>query len=444
MLLPACGGDEEETQSDGDSDDLEAEESMDEDGDASDSPEEDVESELSPEPTPAEIPFDCTDSAAAGTLIDIDPQGPDTQIHGAVALDGEGLWVVYNLPDDNNYFDVFATRIGCDGKTIVAPFKVNTTDYNDIDPALAVSGDRLLIAWQSDNSQFPRNLDVYYRIFDVNGSPVMTEDARLVMQKNGAAADFNAWMPQVVAQPNDGFAIVGSWAPDNLTVWQAFMQRIDRDGALDGDAFEVNSNVLDSQVYPCAASLPDGATYTAWTRERVEGEDIAQHALIPYGDNKPTGAALDAVDDISSTSPALAADPETEGRVYLAFMAGDESHSSIYLKNVSGISEAGAPAVFGASNEYSHTPGAAVGPEGGALVWYRLISGIRNDVMAQRFSVDGSSLTVQGSALQANDEGEFGAPYAPAIAHVKDNIYLVVWSQGTSPAFRLMGRFLEL
>ena len=142
--------------------------------------------------------------------------------------------------------------------------------------------------------------------------------------------------------------------------------------------------------------------------------------------------------------PSLVVDPAQTDRVYLAFGAGDESHSSIHLENAIGLDADSPRAEFGAASEYSHTPGAVAGPEGGALVWYRLVSGIRNDVMAQRFIYDGEAFTAQGDAAQVNDDGEFGAPYAPAIAHVKDNVYFVVWSQGTSPAFRLKGRFVEL
>jgi len=438
--LSACGG-SDDTQPDGDVEGSETEDITD-----GDTEEEAIEEDAEPEakPTPAVIPYECGESAAANTLIDIDPQGVDTQIHGAVALDGTGLWVVYNLPDDNSYFDIYATRIGCDGETLVAPFKVNTSDFNDIDPALAISNDRLLIVWQSDNSQFPRNLDTYYRVYNIDGTPIMDADARLVMQKNGKSADFNAWMPQVAAQPNDGFAIIGSWAPDNLTVWQAFVQRIDKDGALDGDAFEVNSNALDSQVYPSLAALPAGDMHVAWTRERVEGEDIAKHALIPAGASAPTGPALDAIEGISTMSPSLAADPLQEGRVFMAVGAGDESHSSIYIKNAAEMNTSSANLEFGEASEYSHTPGVVVGPDGGALVWYRIISGIRNDVMTQGFEYDGQDFVAHGSAVQVNNEGEFGAPYAPAIAHVKDNIYFIVWSQGVSPAFRLKGRFVEL
>ena len=43
------------------------------------------------------------------------PQGPDTQIHPSAAFDGGGVWIVYNLPDATNGFDVYLTRLHCNG-----------------------------------------------------------------------------------------------------------------------------------------------------------------------------------------------------------------------------------------------------------------------------------------------------------------------------------------
>ncbi len=70
----------------------------------------------------------CADLLVTDTIFELDPDGPDTQIHVNAAFDGQGVWIVWNRPDGNNYFDVWAQRLGCDGEALVEPFRVNTTD----------------------------------------------------------------------------------------------------------------------------------------------------------------------------------------------------------------------------------------------------------------------------------------------------------------------------
>ena len=48
------------------------------------------------------------------------PDVPTTQIHADVVSDGNAIWMVYNLPNADNQFDVYLVSLGCDG-TIQQP-----------------------------------------------------------------------------------------------------------------------------------------------------------------------------------------------------------------------------------------------------------------------------------------------------------------------------------
>ena len=63
----------------------------------------------------------CLDQISLDTVMELDPEGPDTQIHVNATFDGEGIWVVWNRPDSSSYFDVWAQRLGCDGAPLVSP-----------------------------------------------------------------------------------------------------------------------------------------------------------------------------------------------------------------------------------------------------------------------------------------------------------------------------------
>ena len=72
---------------------------------------------------------------------EVDPLGPDTQIHTDVAFDGEHLWFVWNRPNEASNFDVFASSMSCDGGARLDPFEVSEVPDNEVDPTLAINED---------------------------------------------------------------------------------------------------------------------------------------------------------------------------------------------------------------------------------------------------------------------------------------------------------------
>ena len=100
---------------------------------------------------------------------------------------------------------------------------------------------------------------------------------------------------------------------------------------------------------------------------------------------------------------------------------------------------------MGAIRGIDHSPVIAAGPGGGVVAWYRVRSGIRNDVMVQGFAYDEEGFVALGTptALTASGDEHAAPPYWPAIAHVGDGRYLVLWAEGANPAFYVAARFFE-
>ena len=124
---------------------------------------------------------------------------------------------------------MWGVRLDCDGSPRVAPFRISTTDYNEVDPTLAIGHGHLYTAWQSDTGLFPDNMELVVRSFGVDGTPVMAEDLVLDTVRGGATLTGNHWMPALAPLPS-GFAVAGARAVEDASGFQVFVQRLANDG----------------------------------------------------------------------------------------------------------------------------------------------------------------------------------------------------------------------
>jgi hypothetical protein len=380
----------------------------------------------------------CRTPLVTGQPFAIDPAGPDTQIHVAASFDGESVWVVYNRPDPAGGFDVWAVRLDCDGSQRVAPFRVNTTDHNDIDPTLAIGGGRLYLAWQSDNGVFPDNLDLLVRSYLLDGTAVMATDRALDTVRNGLTETGSHWMPALAPLPG-GFAVAGARAVEDASGFQLFVQRLTSDGADAEESFDASFAPLGSQTYPSMASTEDGALYLAYLQAVApDWDDFALHTAVD-----PGARVADPLPAVGPAGRGLAGSVHvaagTGGEVLLAL--GDATVNRIVLTDATHFGSGAPEVLLGEAGLLNYSPVVAVSPSGGAVAWYRHMAGLQNELWVQGFAFDGSAFSLGAPELAT---GEWVPPYQPTITHVKDDVFFVAWSQGTSPAFRLMGVFVEL
>jgi hypothetical protein len=387
-------------------------------------------------------PEGCEIPPLLDTTVELDPTGPNTQIHAFVRFDGEVVWLAYNLPDGEGSggFDVFVARLGCDGSPLAPAATVTTTaGGNDIDPSLAISGETAAVVWSADNGAGTNNIDILYRTYNRDGSALMTSDSVLETTRMGAPVTGNAAFPAVAALDSTQFAIAGVRGLEATGTFQAFVQRVAFDGSLVGEAFDgyVEGGVTHSA--PTITADPDGALFVAWVRsESTDDDKVVYGSVAPGGLGIAPAPPADVLTGQLGTSPSYGF---TTGRAVIAF-SDPGADRQIVLATADTFDGTGASVSFGSTGELDHTPTVATAPGGGAVAYYRNISGFRNRLIVQSFTVS-EDTEVFALGTEVEIPMVEAAPYPPAITHIQDDIYFVAWSQGTSPDFRLYGRFVR-
>lgn len=385
--------------------------------------------EIPPEDPCLTLPFD--------GIVPVDLWGPDTQVNAAAAYDGAGIWVAYNRrdADGGNGLDVFATRIGCDGAVLVEPFLVNeAVAFNETDPSVAVSGDTVMFAWQSDSGATPINLSVWYRSYFTDGSPRMEADRILDFDPADATAGPRAWMP-ALAGTELGFTLATAAAPDGFGGFQVWLQDLDRDGDAPGAGLYVLPDVDHSQVWPALGLGSEGGLFIAWQRESVDGPTAVQ-----YVTRTPDGVSPPMIRSDGTTAPSVALDA-TEDLTWIAMGYAPGAEHNVALFAADSI-EAGAELhVLDNDGEIDHTPIVVSGPEANAVAWFRSLGGMKNDVLVRAFQGDAGTPKWIGAERTLNPVP--AGPYAPSIVALPGGFF-VVWSDGDAPDFRAKGRFVTL
>jgi len=346
---------------------------------------------------------DC-DAAAFDGVLPLDPDGPDTQIHIASAFDGERIWMAWNRPSPSGAFQVFVSAMDCDGTVQVAPFRVDTGPENQLDPALAVNGDRVLVAWQSDNSNFPDNLDLRYRVLDrVDGAPV-NEVIELAPTRAGQLFTGNLWMASVAAD-GDGWVLAGTAGVDGG--FRAFLVELDADGMTLGDLIE---------------PLPDPSITQQVPQVVVDSEGTAHLVFLGSGEVDEAYYSEDGGPAVSmgeGSFPSIGA----QGR-----FIGFSRQGAVWFGPL------GSPQAVGPDGNAVAVGAAGAG---GFVGWYKNVSGFANEIKIARFDASG----VVGARLDLGTQT--AAPYGWNLTPISESLVFVAWQEGESPAFRTYGKFIR-
>jgi len=368
----------------------------------------------------------------------------DIQIHAAACFDGEAVWLVFNQKDTDggSGFDVFATRIACDGTPLLPPFQVNQLAmFNETEPEIACGKEQVCFTWQSDNGQAPHNLDIYYRTYRSDGTPIMATDALLEVTVDGVVQTGNAWMSRVAPLPEERFAVVGAVAVDD-SPFQTVVQRIHSTGETDGEAIVVSPDAGTGQVFPTVTSGPEGTIYVAWVDSPQEDPDFIRHSRL-----LPDSAAFEPIPGfpVNGTThggaPSYSVNLPLTPRPFLAFYSEGGGGASVLLYEGDTFSSEARHLVLGSDTAFDHSPAVAATPSGGAVVWYRNQSGFKNDVYFAGFQWMGDTITVSGDPIKLNDAA--APPYTPTVVPLSEDIFFVAWMEGANPDFRIKGRFIQ-
>jgi hypothetical protein len=383
----------------------------------------------------------CTTPVVLDTDFELDPAGPDTQIHVQSRFDGEAVWLVYNLPNTEGFFDVYGARLNCDGTPRFASTKLNTAEGgNSVDPGVAVAGQDVFVVWGRDNNQGVDNMDAFYRSFTVDGTPLMAEDQSLETTYDGTPVAGNVMFPTVTPHVAGSFVVAGSRALEETSTFQVFVQEVSAEGALISEARNGSFEPGVTQLYPSVATLEPDVIHLAWASSTTtEDETVVQTYFTGDATEPQVSPPVEARDGLIGASSSLcAAGTGAEQRLYLAVGA---QNGAIVLKDGLALDPSSTFVQVGDAWELDHSPVVAChSGGGGVVVFYRNVSGLDNRVIAQPFSYDGSTFELGTEVVVS--EGP-AAPYQPAVTHIGEDVYFAAWSEGQSPDFRLKGRFFQ-
>jgi len=359
------------------------------------------------------------------------PGGPKTQIHVAGASDGASVWAAFSLPDVNGKFDTLATRIGCDGQVLVEPFLLHESPlYSEMDPAIAVVGGKVLVAWQQDTGLFPDNLSTYFRVFSADGELLSEAPVDLPTLAPGTAATANSWMPAVTATES-GFVLATAAAVEGAQGFQVVLTGVSGDGTVAEEGTLAAFDPTASQVYP-ALAYHQGNVLVAWTRQVVEGDDKVQFAV-----QESSGSML-TPSDASALGTSFSGSVAGGDAAYLAFDSGTDGKRTIQIRSLTAPES---PACeLGGAGLLNHTPAVVSLAGQPAAIWYENQGGLKNHLYLQRCSGFPDSPAAAGALTKINNT--YAAPYPAALTRVNDHVVFAAWSEGVSPDFEAWGRFV--
>jgi hypothetical protein len=380
-----------------------------------------------------------------GKQVRLDSVGT-SQFQATAAFDG-AVWVAYAQADqdndeETNGFDVWATRLDCDGSVLTAPFRVNTAlKTNDLDPAIAVGHGQVLVAWLTDSGEFPNNLTIRYRLYNTDGTAAMADERILMTTVDGQSVDANMWQPSVAATPT-GFAIAGTRAPADAGGFRTFVQRIDAQGnpvraTIDG---HLESGITHQNA--ALGSWSDGTLFVAWARTHDSGDlEVFHGKVLSEGTTMLPDPPIAATAGRTGNYPTMSA--SASGPAYLAYQSEQPGQPiGIIVKDASVFNSEATVLQLGANKANSFAPRVAAGENGGAVAWFVQGSGSRS-LAVRGFGYDGSRWT-RGPQLAITAHSGQIAASVPGLTHLGGQRYFVTWAEGTSPDTVLFGRFVQL
>lgn len=386
------------------------------------------------------------------TILDLAPALEGTQIHPVALADGESIWLAFDMADSHSAFDVFLGRLEGDGSWRTAPELVNTTDYNDLDPAIAINGDTLLLAWHSDNSfdettEHDHNLDIYTRRYSRSDATAKTEkDEILPIVMEGSEFSVSAWEPQLVSVGEKGFVLSAAFAAPAMSVWQVFTAPIGTDGTV-GEVTLPNKTATQSQQMPALAAAATGRLAVAYATT-----DSGDQSHLFYGARPDATSAYSAFVDPEpskqTNAPALAFSKDGK-TLYMAYFTqyANKMEARLLRQGQDGQTST---ISFTTGTGADFSPALAIGDNGGVLLWYQSTGSYRADIYAQGFTDVGGVLASYGAPKKLNADPI--APYAPTLTYLGEGVYFTAWSvpvknaarKASSYSYWLKGRFFKM
>lgn len=358
-----------------------------------------------------------------GFTFELDRNGEPTQIHADSVFDGENIVTAYvSRSTTGENFDLWLSVASCGATTTRAPLLVVDSAHGNVtEPQLALGTDgNLLLVWQLDDGSGADNLSLWSRRYDAALEP-LNDAHRLELRRDGTANLGNTWMPALEPTAS-GFALAGAWAHEDAERFQVFAQELDASGEPVGDAIDLELEPTVTQVFPAlAVGLNDVGV--AWERTPDEGEVEVRGARVSLSDRS--------VSELTTFAEG--------GGVAVAHLDGEYVWAASVSNQIAlwrGEHETllGSTGVDVAPALVPHLENGVLG-----VIWYRIQSGIRNDIFRHELPTDSEWADAVGTLVPLDGPA---APYSPVMIEVGPGWFLA-WSSGQSPDFHVLGRFEE-
>jgi S-layer homology domain len=297
-------------------------------------------------------------------------------------------------------------------------FRVNSyTTGGQYDASVAVDkSGGFIVAWDSDGQDGDRG-GIFARRFDAGGTPLGAE-----FRVNETTTDQQ--LVPAVAIDGRGTVLI-TWTGADQSGFGIFARRFAASGAPLGGEFQVNTAVLDDQLFPAVGGMPGGGFAIAW---QSEGTPSGIHGRRYTTGGAPLGGEFQVnTNGAGQQDAAMSVDGAgVTTMVWESTQNGDSE--GIYGQR---YTAAGAPVggEFAANSDplafNQIRPAVAASDQGFVVAWESFVGqdGQGSAVYAQRFDTAGAFL---GAEFRVNTYTT-SEQRQPAVATLGDGGFLIVW-----------------
>jgi hypothetical protein len=211
----------------------------------------------------------------AGSVFQVNPNGPNPQQYSAAAMDASGDFVITwsGQVGGGNNWAIYEQRYNASGGVLGSAFQVNSTGGPNLYPSVAMAGGgNFVVTWSAQPPGGGTNFQVYGQQYFANGLP----DGNQFLVNSSTAGDQE--YSSVAMTTNGRYAVVWSSNGQDGNGWGVYGQRFE------------NSGILITQTAPLVTTQA-GATATY---QVVLQNAPLQNVTIPISSSDPSQGTVSA------------------------------------------------------------------------------------------------------------------------------------------------------
>ncbi len=347
-----------------------------------------------------------------------------TQLHPAAAFDGERMWVSLTVDEEEgSAFDIVLLSLDCGGNVIGDPIAVTqAVEPNDIDGAIALGSESLVLAWQRDEGT--GTITTWTRTFELDGT-ARDDEQMYASMREGEVLDTTVWFPELQAR-DGGFWLSGLRGIEGVG-FQFYAQQLDHDGAaFAGDALEPAPSMADQTG---GSLLAVGSELHFTWSETIDDNDQAVY-LAP-----------------GETDPVLLQEGFVASNAGRLVAHGDSIVAGVRVGTANGTARLMQVGSVDSTDIATGSVGVPYVEAGegdrGAVLWTDDQSGFTADALWVAAYTAGDPPTLD-TPREINTLGSVGLPYAPSVTHLSGAFYLVTWTEREGEVWQSWGQIIEL